>query len=237
MEIKSEQLWSLVRPRLRSYLGRTWDFDTVAQVTGSTVQTVAGWLAGQAPPAERLIKLWHVLAILGYESLELEELPAFNRYCGELLTFGGVGNEELQHIWGLHHSQGVLAALRGTPPMHPQYTLEELRVMYDVTLQDAKSSFLQGRESPASQQGDLTARSSVDTSVITVLQGMDDVLFTATLLGALLPLLRHLNSDECTPQERSLLRTLVGNDEMFDISNLTSDLCSERARQHGRKNR
>ena len=70
MEIKSEQLWTVVRPRLRAYLGRTWDFGLVAKMTASAVPTVTGWLADQTPPGERLIRLWHMLAAVGFESPE-----------------------------------------------------------------------------------------------------------------------------------------------------------------------
>ena len=70
--------------------------------------------------------------------------------------------------------------------------------------------------------------------VVEALQSSDSLLVTATLLGAVLPLVRHFNSDACNPQQRSSLRKLVGSDEMFDLSNIVNNLCSERARDHGR---
>ena len=77
MEIKSGELWLLVGPRLRTYMEQLWDFETIAQMTSSTVGTVSGWLAGQTPPGERLIRLWHILSTAGLESPELDKLPPF----------------------------------------------------------------------------------------------------------------------------------------------------------------
>lgn len=234
MEIKSEQLWTIVRPRLRTYLGRTWDFGFVAKTTSSTVPTVTGWLADQTPPGERLIRLWHMLAAVGFESPELDALPSFNRYCGELLSFGVVDMKELQEICNLANPQGVLTMLRGTPPMRPQYTAEELREINDEVLQSMRSEIkpidiaVPPKSSPRSyvHTGEPVMRTSVNGDRILV--------FTASQLLAALPLVRYLDSEECTAEDRSTLRRLVGNEEMFDLSNHLNNLCSERAREQGR---
>lgn len=231
MEIKSEQLWPLVQPRLRSYLGRTWDFGLVTNTTGTTTSTVTGWLADQVPPSgERLIKLWHLLEALGLESPELAELPGFNRYCGELLTFGVITMKELQEICELANSQSALLMLRGKPPMRPQLTVEELYELHDETLQVRRADLFDSSGPDSGQE------TSDDTSAMSVsIQGGDVVVFTASMLGTVLPLVRHLDSDQATPADRSRLRALVGNDDMFDLSNILNHLCSERARDHGRK--
>jgi hypothetical protein len=62
----------------------------------------------------------------------------------------------------------------------------------------------------------------------------DHTLLAAVLLGAASPLVRYLDSDDCTPQERSRLRELMGQDGMFDLSTHFNRLCSERARNQGR---
>lgn len=228
MEIKSEQLWSLVKPRLRTYLGHTWDFGLVATVTGSTVPTVTGWLADQTPPGERLIRLWHLLAALGLESPELADLPSYNRYCGELLTFGVVDIKELQQICNLANTQGVLSVLRGTPPMRAQFNVVELRELHDEALQARRAELTPVNLSPSDRDRDNTVHEEVR------FDGDDLIVFTASKLSSVLPLLRHLESEQATAEERSTLRMLVGNDDMFDLSNILNRLCSERARTHGR---
>jgi hypothetical protein len=230
MEIKSEQLWSVVKPRLRMYIGHTWDLELVAKTTGSTVPTVTGWLADQVPPGERLIKLWHLLAASGIDSPELDGLPAFNAYCGKLLMLGVVDIKELMTVCHLANPQGVLSVLRGTPPMHPQFTAHELQELYgdevqtrlhEITRVDTKKT----SAPPQAPSRAPSALHAVSPATVTVL---------AAHLEAVLPLVRLLNSDACSAEDRSRLRSLIGNDEMFELSNVLNNLCSERARNHGR---
>ena len=230
MELKSDKLWTLVQPRLRLFIGQTWDFELVAETTGSTVPTVTGWLADQVPPGERLIKLWHLLAASGIASPELDGLPAFNAYCGKLLMLGVVDVKELQSICHLANPQGVLSALRGTPPMHPQFTVDELQEMYGDEVQIRLRTIIRydNVESPAPAKpavSEVAEQRTVGAAMVTL---------TAAHLGAVLPLVRVLNSDESSAKDRSRLRSLVGNDEMFELSNILNNLCSERARNHGR---
>jgi hypothetical protein len=238
MEIKSKQLWSLVQPRLREYLSQTWDFNLVASMTGSTKLTVTGWLADQIPPGERLIRLWYLLEASGLKSPELNKLPSFNRYCGELLTFSILDMKDLQSICNLASSQGVLSMLRGTPPLRPQYTLDELGELYGEMLQPLKQGLTQ-LDTPGPERLSLggsvqaTAPVSVDDGSFAETASVN-MLFEASRLCSVLPLVRYFDSDDCSAEQRSRLRRLVGNEEMFDLSNHFNNLCSERARELGR---
>lgn len=233
MEVKSEQLWPLVLPRLRSYQeSQQWDIGLVTQVTGSTPKTVTGWLNGQTPNGERLIKLWHLLAAVGLESPELATLPGFNRYCGELLTFGVITMKELQEICHVVKLQSVLRMLRGMPSMRPQYSQEELQELYEATLQSRQAEIV-----PMNQPETGPERTAPpDESPVSTVSPKDDklIVYAASMLKGVLPLVRQLDSEHSTPADRSRLRELVGNDDMFDLSNILNHLCSERARNHGR---
>jgi hypothetical protein len=53
----------------------------------------------------------------------------------------------------------------------------------------------------------------------------------AMLLSAAMPMVRVLNSDACSPEDRSYLREIMGEDGIFELSNILNALCSERARK------
>jgi hypothetical protein len=48
------------------------------------------------------------------------------------------------------------------------------------------------------------------------------------------PLVRWLNSDECTAAQRSRFRELIGGEALFELSNTIGALCGERARKQAR---
>lgn len=232
MEIKSEQLWPLVQPRLRLYeASQDWDIGLVAKVTDSTTNTVAGWLTGQTPNGERLIKLWHLLAAFGLESPELDSLPGFNRYCGELLTFGVTTMKELQEICNLAKPQSVLLMLRGKPLMRPQFNLEELIELHSDELQARRAELVSVNIQEIRPRH---AKPSGATPPPAGSKGEHMIVYAASMLKGVLPLVRQLDSEQSSAADRSRLRELVGNDDMFDLSNILNHLCSERARNHGR---
>ena len=142
--------------------------------------------------------------------------------------------KELQGICNLVNPQGVLMMLRGTPPMRPQFTVEELRRVNDEVLQSMRAEIkpidiaVPVASAPRKyvDSGELVRKTSANGDRILV--------FTASHLLAALPLVRYLDSEECTAEDRSTLRRLVGNEEMFDLSNHLNNLCSERAREQGR---
>lgn len=231
MELRPEELWPLIRKRLKQYIvASTWDYMAVAKATDSTSNTVAKWLVGGEPNGERLIRLWHFLAVSGIESPELNTLDDFNRYCGELLAFGVVCMDDLLAICGVKNANGVLRALRGTPPMHPQLTYAELQEDYDHDLQAAKDAIAiiapptraDAAPKPAPQQ-----KPKEPTA-----QPLDYGLATqaAAAFNAALAWARLLDSDKATPEMRSAVRELMGDEGMFDLSNLIVRLCSERSR-------
>lgn len=235
MEVKSEQLWPLVFPRLRSYQeSHDWDIGLVAQVTGSTTNTVMGWLIGQTPNGERLIKLWHLLAAVGLESPELDKLPAFNRYCGELLTFGVVSLKDVQEVCHVANPQSALLMLRGKPSMRPQFNLDELHELYENKLQSQRAMLL---PVGSQERGSQVAEPVSDSLPMVGSKSEHLIIYAASMLKGVLPLVRQLDSEQSSALDRSKLREFVGHDDMFDLSNILNNLCSERARNHGRTGR
>lgn len=239
MEIKHEKLWPIVRARLREYMTLSnWNIAAIAEATDSTCETVTGWLGTNEPTGERLIKLWHVLEAAGLDSPELQLLTYPNRLCGQLLTFGCLSLKELQGVIGVQNHQAVLRMLRGSTPARWMNTPDELTERYWSQLEKARqripkvaaaASGTQASERPVVPVASVTPVKSLAGDALADLSG-DPTLLTAVLLSAASPLVRHLESDACTPQERSRLRDLMGDSGMFNLSTSLNRLCSERAR-------
>lgn len=231
MELKSEQLWSLVQPRLRTYVSQTWDVGLVAEVTGSTHETVTQWLTVQVPPGGRIIKLWHLLAALGYESPELATLPYFNRLCGEIYTFAGADLGEIAEIIGARDNQAALRTLRGITPMHPAYTTEDLSHLYGEKLTSGKKKIKPLDLTKNQVEVPVQTTSPTSSFVELLAENSNNVLIAAMLFNAALPMARYLD-DDATAEDRTKLRSLMGEEGMFVLSNHFYNLCGERARSN-----
>lgn len=238
MEYKHETLWPIVHSRLREYMvASDWDIETIANCTGSASDTVVGWLAGKEAIGERLIRLWHLLAALGCDSPELDKLRQPNFLCGQLLAFGVVGMDELHDTIGVGNHQAVLRMLRGSEPMRWHLSYDELSELYGDQLRDALTRVpkldVATRPKPVKQER-VPSLSVAGRIVESASSENENLLIAAAVFNAALPLARYLDSDGCSPEQRSNLRRLIGEENMFDLSNHLNNLCSERARDQGR---
>lgn len=239
MEIHAPQVWEKIHPRLVAQKQQGIDLNEVAAFCEVNLDTVQRWLRGTPANGERLIRLWHLLALLGSDSPELRKLPAFNRYLAELLAFGVVSLDEACQIAGIKNTQSLFKITRGQPPMHPSFNLGELKQLYAPRLQYAKDQVQGGGavSQPAEPPETVAPSGSPAMPSVPDLRQIvqhDNKLVLATLLGAALPLARYLDSPASSAQERSAFRDLVGQENLFDLSNLLNNLCSERARDIGR---
>jgi hypothetical protein len=213
----------------------------VAAFTKAKPGTVGSWLGkGQPPRGERLNRLQHMLAVLGIESPELALVPEYGRYLGRLMAFEVITFAQARSILGDINDQAVFQTVRGQRDpwseeieKKPTKTLEELTELYQVLLAEAESQLIgsfvqQGYVVPEHVPGPAEVASAVplpeDES-----DNFRFLLESARALGGILPLVRHLASDACSPQDRALLRNLLGEDGMFELSTLINRLCSERA--------
>lgn len=229
--MQSEAIWDKVRPRLWLYLFQRQDLYIVQEyVDGVTPDTIGGWLVNSRPPnGYRLIMLWHLLHALGIESEELNELPPYNRFLGELLTFGALRNnlEVISDIVGVKNSQTVFQILRGQKPSNPRYTLDELREKYGERIQRE----LDGQIHSYRFNADL-ADTAVTTQEVGYNPGFDALVQLASLLSAAIPLMRYANSGHISPEQRSAFRELLGQENLFACLIEFQALQSERARRN-----
>lgn len=220
-----EDLWVRVHPRLvRAYRGGL-EIEDIARFCSSSSLTVNRWITKEHPSAGlRLIKLWHLLSLVE-DSPEMDRLEPLNRYVSELVGFSVIVMTEACDILGQKNPQSALYALRGQSVMHPRLTLDEVQSLYEEKLDQAKKTWSQKLVSLKRQD-----QSYIDTELWGTISERPPAMQLATILGAALPLARHLYSDKCSPEDRSYFRTLMGYESMFELSNLLNSLCSERAR-------
>ncbi len=224
----------------------------VAAFTNTQPGTVGNWLSkGQPPRGERLNRLQHLLDALDIASPELVLVSEYCRYLGRLMAFDIISLEETRQMLGVSADQKVFMTIRGerdpwrdaVGSILPSKTLEQLRDEFDGRLTEAEADI---RRQFAEQGYSIVAGAAAKTMAppkpspvaIPVTPDasakFDFILESARTLGSILPLARHLASDACTPEDRALLRDLLGDEGMFELSNLINQLCGERARNSGR---
>ncbi len=254
---KIDPLWPIIHAKLIDcYTKGLLTAELIAEFTTASPSTVTGWIE-KAQPAngERVIKLWHLMAACGLSSREFDEFPEYNRLVSELFGYGLIGMTEVRIAFGHQNASTAFHALRGHPVLRPGFTLEELRKMYDELLNKAKAELRDklaeivkrdvkpvlavdrapyvrkvAKATPVATVQPAPAPSVPLMPTLSVTDGVSAGLALASLLGAALPLARHL--DDATPEERSAFRAFVGAEVLFDLSNLLNRLCGERARSN-----
>lgn len=230
------ELGPIVIGRLRAH---NIDPELVAKFTNSQPSTVARWLGGQSPRGTALNSLWHLLAVAGVPSPELEAVPAFGRYLGRLLAFGVIDLDTAQELCGIQNEQAVYGITRGDRrPMRASMELEQLRERYDSGPKGLNARIEKLRKSLPPLQ---TAASDTDAKTLTAPvadhAGTDLVLaHIAAQFSNSLALARYL-ATEATPAMRARVRSLIEDGEgIHELYLLFGDLCGERAlRQRGNR--
>lgn len=241
-------LFKKVQPRLVDY-SRTNDLLAMREFIGVVLPTIEGWASGRHPAkGENLLRLWHFLAAAGFKSPELRALEPYPLYVSELFAYSIISIEEARQLLGIRNNQSAYKQMRGElRPAAPSLKFEELSELYDSQLQEAKMKLKQQLVvANDSQEPSTMARGPSSTTPSAEHHGSENlfpgsslqfgsskdsgIITLATMLSSAMPLARYLNSDSCTPEHRSRFRDLMGDGNVFEISNILNSLCSERAR-------
>lgn len=244
-------LFGYVQPRLRDFVTKH-DVAALCDFIGVVPGTIQTWAKGTHPAqGVNLIRLWHFMAAAEYDSPEMDTLHPYTRYVGELLAHSIITIDDAGELFGVKTIQSTHQHLRG---MHqtaqPAFQVDELKGLYDEQLQKEKQklrdqllgitgseeteTMVRGPSAPAVMPEPLAIASEVAPVPPNDLQFARNkeagIMTLATLLSSALPLARNINSDNCTPADRSRLRDLLGEGGVFELSNILNALCSERAR-------
>jgi hypothetical protein len=145
----SKTLGSLVLERINAH--PTIDWDIMSRFVGVTRVSARRWINRNASPrGENLNRLWHYLAAIGIDSPELEKLPPYNRYIGELHAYGIVkfmGEDEdrdlsLRQLLNTSDKEGqdILDILRGDAmPTNP--FLGKIAGQKELSVQELESNY------------------------------------------------------------------------------------------------
>lgn len=244
--LEPDKIWAVVLPRLRQYIGAGLDTELLCRLAGAKPGTVGDWVMNVQPPVGfRLIALWHVFAKVGFKSPELESLPPYNRYLGELVAFGVITMAEACEYLNIRNEQSAFRTLRGSPPMNPQYSLEELRELHDELLRQNQAVLpkLPAKATRGDSPADDPNAHRVTSPPVTEEKPSPDPLDQppsagivmnphlrlAMLCGEILPLSRFVNQASSL-EERENFRALFGQENFFHLIVELTALTSERAR-------
>lgn len=242
MERKTDQMARRVVGRLR---GAKLDQYLVAAFTGGKPSTVHGWLHKDSPPrGEMLNRLQVLLYTLGVPSPELDRVTPYGLYLARLMAFNLVTIDEAQLLVGAGYKQAVFETIRGERDPYdeavvtrPTESLQILKERFDVPLAEAEEKLRKRFADPETSPGDITRdvggitpQPQQNNGPTVTPAGHDQFLAqVASKFAALIPLARHL-LEHGSAEDRQRVRQLMGDGAMFDLSNLTIELCSERAR-------
>jgi len=230
----------------RTLVGRLRDarLDTylVAAFTGGKPTTVTGWVNKNNPPRGLMLNgLQVLLYVLGVESPEFLRVTQYGQYLARLMAFQLVSLEKAQEFIGAGYPQAVFETIRGERDpydedvaIRPTISLEELQQRFDGSLTAAEEKLRKRFENPETTPGDIVrdaggVQQGTPAAMPTMLDHGGLVALIASRIGEVRPLAQYL-LDECSPEDRARVRELLGEEGVFDLSNLFNALCSERAR-------
>jgi hypothetical protein len=183
-----------------------------------------------------MIRLWHLMKLVGHPSPELDELKPYQQLVSELVGLDVIGPLRACEIFNTTPDKPshVYHILRGAEVLKPRYTYVEVETMYGEELQQMRQIIRENLEFEAVElpQPEQVEHVQQEVSLpVTVPLNDNPKFMLASLIGAMLPLARALQSDRFTPADRSEFRELVSNETLFEVTNLLVSLSSERARK------
>ncbi len=187
--------------------------------------TVERWVSGkQFPIGENLITVAAYLTMRGFTVEEFEKIPERYRTVAKAIALGLLPSKALAARLGFDDVSDIWRAFRGRAMgKNREATVQGLTEQYasDVDrLWQAYSADQSSIVSLGKPAGNLQGA---------VVQSL------ALMMNSMLHLVRHVNSDEFTEEQRQQLRDAAGSGTVFDLSNELNDLCSERSREIGKR--
>jgi hypothetical protein len=199
-----------VRPRMRRLVAEEGGagLALLQKYTGTELTaTIGGWLAEEAPPTYRLVRVWHLLEMMGCESPEMSELDELAIFVGRLYALGILKMEDLTARMGNVRQQAVLNFLRGAGSMKlSRKDLPALRKEFAAALAEAMRG-LPRLEAAAAEQ----SQEPAELELSSLVDGSDPALALAILVGMAAPLAQELVDG--SPEARERFRRLAGQQQ------------------------
>lgn len=219
----------------------------LARTLGVEDATIRRWMTGSAVPVGMsMISLRYYLEYLGYEVSELAKLPEVINQVARLLAFRVLSLEELANLTGFQgYTDQVLAVLRGARGLSEDRksqfhgTVRAYRQELECALREVPKLAVVKQSSVPSATKVLSDSSSpkltaavlpvVAASFLTVKANQRrEERFKSVALN-LLDFAQYYANPEVPEEVRDRLRSVVGQENIFDLKNLLSRLCSSKA--------
>jgi lipid-A-disaccharide synthase-like uncharacterized protein len=220
----------------------------LAQFADVTEHTVTTWvLHGTLPTGETLIRLRFFLETLGYQVKELRDLPRLYYHFASLIAFSVMSLKDIGAALSLSDTKQVLRIAHGTSDTtiarkeiiqglvetHNKALIEaraSLRALVNPAREDRFVSAIPASDAKPREEG---KRSSVRASSTPSMTKDDRIQILAHIILAAVPIAEWLASNECSEDDRRVLREYAGSSDksVFRLSNALTQLCGEKARE------
>lgn len=207
-------------PKDPAHVMSAWE--PVANATNVTIISAKRWARGtQSARGPELIYLRYFLEGQGYRVKELEALNRDLYRLGRIISKHALTFDEAAALLGYKSVDSLYLVLKGKGGMEPkrQAVLRKL-----IEEQGDQVTVAPTPE----KESDLAAVSRKQTRGIAV----DLLEVSAHLFVALYPLVVKFTSEGATAEDRKALRTLIGQERLFDFSTRVNSLCGESAFKH-----
>jgi len=202
-------------------------YDEIGKLVSVNRDTISAWFCGKNKPISiNLLIIRHFLSDKGYGVKELRDLPLEVFNLSWLIAHKKLSMEEAEKSLGLTKEQIMryVLAYQGISDERKE-KIKKLIEPFANQIPSAKIS-----------QGELLAKAP-DKSVGTTTDKSKESVITllAQLIKSALPLADYVESDECSPEDRRLLRKQSGGDGIFRLLNVLYNLCGESVRKEARE--
>lgn len=216
--------------------------DVIARFADVDSSTVRRWFKDERTPiGEPLVRTRFYLELLGYDVEELQALDAVVRDAARMFSFGVASIPEIVQLVGYTEGRSgietVIAVFRGAQgisrkkhkdleafvEMNREIFAEKKRMVKRIEIGTVNQLPVRSVQSALSPRQRFGECSPLDLRRIFIESAAKQVL-------VLLPLMRAIESDAFSAEERTLLRELSGGDGVFKLANILTRLCGERTR-------
>lgn len=194
--------------------------------------TAGRWLNGHTmPKGEKLLRLWTLLDLSGFDVEETKQLDETVKQLGQLVALKVVSPEEVQAAIG--HSGGLSNLWQTLFGRHKLWSHNYVYAQQFVQRHsDALQIAIGQLPTLNSQLPDpgVVVEEGVQEPLDQSVETPDHVAILASYLRVALPLAELVESDSSNDADRKRLREMVGSEEFFHLTNLLHRLGSRRAR-------
>jgi len=216
----------------------------LAPILGVEETTIRRWATGEGKPVGMTLNtLRYYLDYLGYQLIELSQIPDLYKDASRLLAFQVLTLEEMSKLTGHEtYPAHLLAVLRGKRGVSPEREdqLREVVMVYREELMEKKRSTPKLVVVEHTSRGVQSLPVSLQTAVLEAVRPVVNVPVPPkdslsrderfrTLTENLLDFAKYYTSPGVSDADRDRLRAVVGQEKIFDLKNLLSRLCGSKA--------